>query len=485
MLIELGPSDALDEMARGRLLGDPPPRRSLPSLPGVVWDESFNLVTLGGPDGLAELDHPDHRRAQPAARLAPSSGRRRYLLRAFVDQDALASLVAIIQANGPICGISIDLPIVLDGQVSRQTFVPAERIAHLLGADELAAVGMDGAGVIVAVVDGGICREHLEAKGVQASFSSEASWSADRRVPFGADPGHGTACAYDVCLAAPRCTLADVAAFARPSALLSQGFGLPAMLSDAVRAYAHVIGLLVRQRMLGQERSLVLSNSWEVDVRQDFPPESPLNYSHNPNHAFNRAVEQLVWLGADVVFSSGNRRSRENEEGPFPIVGANGHPDVLTVAAVDPDGVPLATSRGGPGTLGCEKPDVAAYSHFQGSEVLGASIPDDGTSAACALTAGVVAAIRSVFPYHPDRPETAPAALRATIKKHARALGSQGFTYESGWGVVDAVAVADALQAPPARCRLPAADRRSAEGAAFAGPPVAPRGPSLTLRRPR
>jgi subtilisin family serine protease len=102
-----------------------------------------------------------------------------------------------------------------------------------------------------------------------------------------------------------------------------------------------------------------------------------------------------------------------------------------------------------------EKPDVAAFAGFAGSAIMGESVPDDGTSAACALAAGVLAAIRSRYPFDPRRPETSPAALRAIIKKQARHVGSQGFDHDCGWGVIDGAAIAEALTAPPANHRPP------------------------------
>jgi subtilisin family serine protease len=125
------------------------------------------------------------------------------------------------------------------------------------------------------------------------------------------------------------------------------------------------------------------------------------------------------------------------------------------VGAVDVESRRLDISRPGPGALASEKPDVAAFARFTGSAIMGGSVPDDGTSAACALTAGVVAAIRSGFPVDPRRPETSPAALRAIIKKQARHIGSQGFDHDCGWGVIDAAAIAEALIAPPANYRPP------------------------------
>ncbi len=98
---------------------------------------------------------------------------------------------------------------------------------------------------------------------------------------------------------------------------------------------------------------------------------------------------------------------------------------------------------------------MAAFARFAGSAIMGDGVSDDGTSAACALAAGVVAAVRSGFRHDPRRPETSPAALRAIIKKQARHVGSQGFDHDCGWGVIDGAAIAEALTAPPANYRPP------------------------------
>jgi hypothetical protein len=50
--------------------------------------------------------------------------------------------------------------------------------------------------------------------------------------------------------------------------------------------------------------------------------------------------------------------------------------------------------------------------------------------------------------------------LRSIIKKRARDVGSQGFDYDYGWGVLDAAAVAEALLSPPANFRPPDWHRR-------------------------
>lgn len=436
--------------------------KALPRLSGIIWDSSYPLVALRatrsrrGQRSAVDIAPPIEIDGRPAAQT--------YFARARTDAAGLSALHAAARGDGPVVAASVDLPVRFCGQVAAARG-PArlEDIRHLVGIDVLAEHGLDGNGVWVAIVDAGISQQALEAREVSALCDESHSWAASPQTrPFRFTAGHGTMCAFDVCVGAPRSVLLDFAAFRayQPTGDAKQGGPLAAMLSDAVTAYSRLCELLLSEIRDGGARSLVVSNSWEVDAKRDFPPGDPLNYGSNPDHAMNKIVNRLALLGADILFSSGNTTAIERDGARRPICGANAHPAVLTVAGVDVESRRLDMSRPGPGTLSTEKPDVAAYSRFHGSATMGTSIPDDGTSAACALAAGVVAAIRSGFPYDPKRPETSPAALRSIVKKQARDVGSQGFDYDYGWGVLDAAAVAEALLSPPANFRPPDWNRR-------------------------
>ena len=381
-----------------------------------------------------------------------------FIARAWTEAAVWKDLGDTVARDSAVARVSADLPITFSSVGQSGTTTGAlEAVRHLLGTDVLAGNGFEGEGVFVAVVDAGINRAFLERTATRTQFDETISWSAgDGIKPYAFPVGHGTMCAFDATIAAPACTVVDVAAFRpyqpRPS---DTGGPLDVMLSDAVRAFGHLCELVVADAKEGRTRSLVVSCSWEVDTAHDHPASSSSNYGSNPEHALNKMVGQLALLGADIVFSAGNTSAAERENAPRPISGANSHPAVLTVGAVDVECQRLAISRPGPGVFSSEKPDVASFAGFAGSAIMGGSVPDDGTSAACALAAGVIAAIRSGFPYDPSRPETSPAALRAIIKKQARHFGSQGFDHDCGWGVIDAAAIAEALTAPPANYRPP------------------------------
>ena len=256
-------------------------------------------------------------------------------------------------------------------------------------------------------------------------------------------------CAFDACIAAPACTLVDIAVLRPVSPLRS---GLAALLSDAVRAYSHLQGLLTRS---DRPRALVVSNSWGMfHPSWDLPPGDPGNYSDNPNHPFNRSVGALEALGADILFAAGNcgpqcPDSRCQGVSSNAIYGANGHPAVLSVAGVDTQRVRVGYSSIGPGRLARRKPDISGYTHFKGSEVFES---DGGTSAATPVVAGILAAIRSKRPLDPDEPSTSPAAIRALLISTASDLGTAGYDFEHGHGVVDGGALAAELcdgEAPP------------------------------------
>ena len=191
------------------------------------------------------------------------------------------------------------------------------------------------------------------------------------------------------------------------------------LLSDAVLAYSKLRTIL--NGMPVTKRAMVISNSWGMfSPTWDFPPGHSGNYSDNANHPFNLIVASLEAAGADILFAAGNcGRDCPDSRCAFgaapPICGANSHPAVLSVAGVDVNKARVGYSSQGPGRLNAKKPDIAIYTHFVGSLVY----PEDGgTSAACPVAAGVVAAIRSKYPVS----KLSPLQLRSLIFKS----GGQG-----------------------------------------------------------
>jgi subtilisin family serine protease len=317
----------------------------------------------------------------------------------------------------------------------------ASGVAQKLDCAALHATGCNGAGVRVAVVDTGINAPYLTARGLPASIDEPNSFTpAGVLTTPGAHPvEHGTMCAYDLGIAAPEATLLDHAVLLSktPGATQMQG-----LLSDAVRSYSQLRALLLED----DGAPLVVTNSWGVfDPAWDFPPGHPGNYTDNPSHPFNLIVASLESAGADILFAAGNC-GVECPDGRCrfptrPICGANSHPLVLSVGGIDLNDERVGYSSQGPGRLSAEKPDICTYTHFKGSEVFGAGKPDSGTSAACPVAAGVVAAIRSRH-----MPATlAPAQLRTLIAQTANDLGAPGFDYGYGWGALAPQALVAAL----------------------------------------
>jgi subtilisin family serine protease len=317
-------------------------------------------------------------------------------------------------------------------------------VERLLCVERMRAKNMDGTGVLVAIVDTGINLAHLVARGKTPIFDAANSWVPVAGQVAGSMPvGHGTMCAYDVLIAAPKCTLLDVA-------LLSTNATGPTImsgiLSDAIRAYRHLIDV---KRNTG--RSLVVNNSWGMfHSSWDFPVGHTGNYSHNPNHPFNRIVGELERAGADILFAAGNcgsdcpdvRCTRNGVREVDKIYGANSHPAVLSVAGVTKDKIRIGYSTKGPGCLTINKPDISGYTHFRGSGVQSA---DGGTSAACPVVAGVVAAVRSVRGHNPANPATSPAAIRSLVTSTAEDVSPTGYDLETGFGIVNGCGLVNRL----------------------------------------
>ncbi|MBK8501007.1 MAG: S8 family serine peptidase [Saprospiraceae bacterium] len=354
-----------------------------------------------------------------------------------------------------------------DVQIESQIICPGSpplgsdsTVENLLKVPALKSCGMTGKGVKVAIVDTGVNMSYLNSQGKNPGFDAANSWkpSSSTVVPGSAPVDHGTMCAFDVCIAAPDCTILDIALLTtqRSGSTVMEGF-----LSDAILAYRHLLNILATQGRPGENKSLVVNNSWGMfHPSWDYPVGHPGNYSDNPNHPFNQIVHTLERAGADILFAAGNC-GKDCPDGRCQgitantIYGANSSPYVTCVAGVDTTKKRVGYSAIGPGRLTNKKPDIAGYTHFSGSGVYSA---DGGTSAACPVTSGVVAAIRTKRPLNTSDPATSPSAIRSLMFSAAEDLGPTGYDYLHGHGVVSTQKMIDKIcksEVPPICVRYP------------------------------
>lgn len=428
-------------------------------LPGFRLDQGFAGVSLP----------PSARAAGSLTALSMGgSSNETVLVRGEVEEGDLEEFLKGAEANPEVVGVFADPAIepcpVCPGSPALGSTLD---VARLLGVERLRAAGMDGTGVTVAIVDTGINLAHLRARGLSPRLDVARSWSPPGASgSAGAWPvDHGTMCAYDAMIAAPNCTLLDVALLrsTRSGATIMEGF-----LSDAVLAFSHLLAIMRAPRRPGENRSLVVNNSWGMfNPSWDFPVGHAGNYSDNPNHPFNRIVKTLERAGADILFAAGNCGAdcpdgRCGGVTSRTIYGANSHASVLCVAGVDVKGVRAGYSSQGPGRLSKRKPDICGFTHFDGSGVYPA---DGGTSAATPVVAGVVAAIRTRFPYIIGDSARTPARLRRWVRATALDVGASGFDHNHGYGIIHGrrLAAALSLSAEPTTASLVANFEASAD----------------------
>ncbi len=366
-----------------------------------------------------------------------------YIIRGKVEsEDALNRLIDTVKQEPDVVGIYSDVLMNAIDTCPKKPVGTYKDVGKLLETDKLHDNGMDGSNVTVAIVDTGIKLDHMEQMGVNVKLDEKNSWSPIEESVYG--PGryqldHGTMCAFDACIAAPNCTLLDFALLRSQTegATVMEGF-----LSDAIKAFEKLRDLVTTNEI---KLPLVVNNSWGMfNPSWDFPVGDPKNYSANPEHPFNLIVESLDDAGADILFAAGNcgkkcPDGRCDGVTDRPIYGANSSDSVLCIAGVTTSNMNLlGYSSQGPGRLSKNKPDICAYTHFKGSGVYPA---DGGTSAACPVATGVIAAIRSVH----STSDIAPPQLRNIVRKTAIDKGKRGFDYKYGYGLINPTGIVDSI----------------------------------------
>jgi len=351
--------------------------------------------------------------------------------------------------------VAVDLPTGLSG-----VWCPQEATFPLFGDVRLALAqmrtqaaadkGAFGKNVNVVIIDQGINKDVLAKRFPGANFVG--GW-ATPEFGKGGPPGpfklinpgdwpddglgsavtHGTKMASLVLSVAPQARILDVALL--PSHILNlrdTSTSTPGFLSWAAGAYWALVAMIpwIRRNFAAYSGPWVLNNSWGIfDLTTDFPTGSFQNYGSNPNHPLNLAVATATRLDIDVVFAAGNcgqfcpdPRCGAGQIGPGgSIYGVAAIKDVLTVSAVRGDEIWLGYSSQGPAVpaFTSTKPDLCAPSQFAGAGDWNRSFT--GTSSACALTAGAIAAKRSLVP--PSA--LSPAQLRAYAVQQARWVVNQ------------------------------------------------------------
>ena len=328
---------------------------------------------------------------------------------------------------------------------------------------------LDGHGVAIAIVDSGIfgpriarlLGDALEPTARSFNLDARHSWkpSGLATQPGIHRVGHGTMCAYDALIAAPKATLLDVPMLlARPVA----DHRSTSMVDAAMLAYLRL--LQVWQDPTRGFDALVVSNSWGVfhPCLEDFQKGHPFRFIDNPSHFFHDFTKILSDEGMDIVFCGNNCGDDENCAGYCAsgtclsktdgmIMGANAYEHVLTIGGCDTNDALVGYSSRGPSIPNMYqcKPDLVAYTHFLGSRVRRVFVPDTGVSAACPVAAGCVAALRTDSRLKPNVVPSADLfeALRNTARR-TPAMPATGWDDGYGHGIIDPVAAARSLGVP-------------------------------------
>lgn len=394
---------------------------------GFYQDTSYGSVKLGYRQESATLDIQHWKKTT-------------YLVRGQVeDEIALDRLIEAVEKDKNSIAVFAD-PAITTCCESREDIIGCHfDIAEKLQYQRLQEEGFNGSGVYVCMVDTGFNLDFLRNRGLNPDFNSVLSSTSNPRLVPGNVPtqsfSHGTMCAFNVCLSATRCTLIDSAV------VYGNKYNVTTLVSDVIKVYSSIFKWIEDFELEGKNKpSLVINNSWGIGRWRDFPNVKAIRID-SKTHLFNRQIQDLEEAGVDILFAAGNEGEVNSS-----IYASNSHPQALCVGGVRIDNQQrLSYSSQGPGSLADKKPDLCTYAHFLGSEAKNSQTADSGTSTACAVASGIVAAIRTLCPSS----ILSPGELRQILcdtARHPNSTDSGYFDHSYGYGLINVEGVLDTLR---------------------------------------
>jgi serine protease AprX len=310
-----------------------------------------------------------------------------------------------------------------------------------LGVDRIWAAGHRGESIVIGIVDCGITAIGRSVQpGEVASVPRVVGGfpAADWGTTSAAWGGHGNMCATDALGMAPRAQLWDIriAEQADPDPAVN----FAAIVSNAIAGFTAAI-----ENFLQYGTPQILSNSWGL-----YDSQNGLAFATDPTHPFTRKVEEALDAGILMLFAAGNcgadcpsTRCGSSVGPGASILGPNGHARVMTVGAANRNDIWCGFSSQGPAVLPpkAAKPDFCATSHFAGFfPRSGSTVPfDGGTSAATAVTAGIVALLKQ------KQPALTQDQAKTALGDTAKDIRAPGRDSDSGAGVIRAKAAYDTI----------------------------------------
>jgi hypothetical protein len=407
-------------------------------VPSKVWKGAFV-----GDDEYPDLDLS----RKPPAELIPDE---RLIVYEFATPNLLQQFLDIVHhgqtvdRGAPISGAGVDL-----GVGSTDHWCPANNLdtfgtradaRRTVAANNLPA-SLRGQRVNVVIIDEGLHQASIPPNNWGGGLSQTP-------VPAGSAgrTSHGMMIARTILDLAPDAVLFDVPLI--PSRITASFFS---GLSSAHAAYIELLlQIWLRRPYPRWAGPWILVNAWAVFDRSVEP--SLGNYTENKNvfghpliNVVNAAIRQFDF---DVIFAAGNcgefcgsRRCGGVDRGPGrSIWGANALPEVITTGAVLTNEMWAGYSSQGPGPningLARDKPDLCAPSNFR--ETYDAAVYNSGTSTACAMTAGIVAALRSEPNWYQNY--VPPAKMLRALTHSARKTHGTSWNGRLGHGILNGAA---------------------------------------------